>query len=46
MLVTETLEDEWYVEIKTYKFTIFEDLFVSLYIVFLHYPYLQSLPTP
>jgi len=31
LLVMKTLEDEWYVNIKAYKFTVFETLRDSLY---------------
>jgi len=40
-LVMKTLEDEWYIVIKAYKFTIFEilrDFLVLLYIECLRYP--------
>ena len=46
LLVMKTLEDEWYVDIRANKFIILKDLFVLSYIGCLHYPYLQSLPTP
>ena len=39
----KTLEDEWYIVIKTYKLAVFEilgDFFVLPYIACLRYPYI------
>ena len=38
VLVIKTLEDEWYVVIKAYKFTVLE---IFLVLACLHYPYIR-----
>jgi len=44
-VVMKTLEDEWYIVVEAYKFTVFEigrDLFVLLHIACHPYPHIRS----
>jgi len=43
-LVVETLEDEWYVAVNAYKFTLFEILRDSFCFLFYHILRLHTIP--